>query len=210
MLTAFVFSLHPLKLHHTLPLPSATAAARWVFPEYREERNHGKIFNNDSEALSFSRYRIDSTLIKIWKPELRYVLVSNLVSFIWVALHAISKYFRIQSSRNNTDIPISGVLPEGSKCWQFIKIYDKCRCCSINEYLITTPVCRNFMILLSTVDSTLKQHSVIFHPCALVLIFIVFMLLIDIKVFKKSILDCTQCILLLFVFLCMSVSLSVT
>ena len=101
-------------------------------------------------------------------------------------------------------------------------IYDKFRCCSIwmhrclwnfncfnyvNEPLITTPICRSSNILLSTVDSTLKQHSVMFNPCTLVLIFIVFMLLIDIKVFKKSILVRTQWILMLFVcfFVCLSV-----
>ncbi len=37
--------LHPLKLHHTLPLPSETAADMWVFLEHKEEENHGKIFN---------------------------------------------------------------------------------------------------------------------------------------------------------------------
>ena len=46
-----------------------------------------------------------------------------------------------------------------------------------------------------------------FNPRTLVLIFIGFMLLIDIKVFKKSILVSTQWILILFV--CLSVRLSV-
>ncbi len=58
------FLLHPLKLHHTLPLPSATAltaADRSVFLEQMEEHNHGKIFDNDHEVLSFVRYRMAST-----------------------------------------------------------------------------------------------------------------------------------------------------
>ncbi len=55
------FSLQPLKLCHTLPLPSATAADRWVFLEYGEEKNHGKIFNDDHEVLSFARYRMAPT-----------------------------------------------------------------------------------------------------------------------------------------------------
>ena len=55
------FPLHPLKLHHALPLASATAADRWVFPEYKEEENHGKIFNNDREVLSFAQYRMAPT-----------------------------------------------------------------------------------------------------------------------------------------------------
>ncbi len=38
------FTLHHLKLHHTLPLTSA-AADRWMVPERKEEKDHGKIFN---------------------------------------------------------------------------------------------------------------------------------------------------------------------
>ncbi len=55
------FVLHPLKLRHTLPLPSVTAADRWVFLENKEKENHGKIFNNDHEVLSFARYRMAPT-----------------------------------------------------------------------------------------------------------------------------------------------------
>ncbi len=140
-----------------------------------------------------------------------------------MALHAIRKYLRIQSSWNNTDIPISAVLPEGIKCWQFITYMIKC--CSIwihrflwnfncfnyvNKPLITTPFCRNSNTAIYCRQHVKTTYSVKYNPCTLVLIFIVFMLLIDIKVFKRSILVSSQGILMLFcVFVCLSVCLSV-